>query len=351
MANLKMLIWVSARFLFLDLMDAASRSLDVEKYSKAQMLNEYRKDFAEDVNHKNKIKESEMIKAQRDKESYVQMCNGRCSKGYYNLANSAKEEKNEEDFKQKFRDIDARQSQYNKKFSDTVLTDYSRRKRHNDAITQNKPAYYDIIENEQTHYLDDKANRQRSAWQFQKNSIDQKYRQMLEDTSNKTKNGEQSYQEYLKYQSELQKQKEENRARQGEYANVLKTQVKFNNIIKQDPNKEIQGQVFLGKYKVKNNSSMPMIPGISSVSALNGLSPTKNFSLKFKGLGPKKSIMNSSMDAINTKTLLDYYNGKLPNNKLGLSSTKFSSKFWMVIAIGNTLRKVDYSIDHYRFLN
>lgn len=308
-------------------MDAASKSLDVEKYSKAQILDEYRKEFAEDVNHKNKIKESEMIKAQRDKESYVQMCNGNYDDNYFNLDNSAKEEKNEADFKQKFRDIDAKQSQYNKKFSDTVLTDYSRRRRHNDAITQNKPAYYDIIENQQTHYKEDKAKWQKSAYEFQKNSIDQKYRQMLENTYNKTKNGEQSYQEYLKYQTELQKQKEENRTRQGEYANVLKTQLKLNNVIKQDPNKQLPGQVFLGNYKVKNTSSMPMIPGISSVSALNGLSPVKNYSIKFKGLGPKKSLMNSSMDAINTKTLLDYYNGKLPNNKLGLSSTKFSSKF------------------------
>jgi hypothetical protein len=255
----------------------------------------------------------------------------------YDIDNSAIEEQNEANFKQKFIDINAKQSNFGQKFSDVVLTDYSRRKKQIDAITENKPAYYDRIENEQNHYLNDKANRLKSTWQFQKSSIDNKYRQMLDNTNSKTMMGEQSYQEYLKYQGEVQKQKEDNKRGQSEYANLLKTQVKFHNGVKQDPNKDIQGQVYLGKYKLKNNSSMPMIPGISSVSALNGLSPVKNYNMKFKGMGPKKYLMNSSMD---TKSFAEYHNGKLPNNKLGLSTTKFSSKLMICNFIGNTLRKV-----------
>jgi hypothetical protein len=258
----------------------------------------------------------------------------------YGIDNSAIEEQNEANFKQKFIDINAKQSNFGKKFSDVVLTDYSRRKKQIDAITENKPAYYDRIENEQNHYLNDKANRLKSTWQFQKSSIDNKYRQMLDNTNNKTMMGEQSYQEFLKYQGEVQKQKDDNKRGQSEYANLLKTQVKFHNVVKQDPNKDIQGQVYLGKYKLKNNSSMPMIPGISSVSALNGLSPVKNYNMKFKGMGPKKYLMNSSMDAINAKSYAEYHDGKLPNNKLGLSTTKFSSKLMICNFIGNTLRKV-----------
>jgi hypothetical protein len=258
----------------------------------------------------------------------------------YDIDNSAIEEQNEADFKQKFIDINAKQSNYGQKFSDVVLTDYSRRMKHIDSITENKPAYYDRIENEQNHYLNDKANKQKSAYEFQKSSIDNKYRQMFDNTNSKTMMGEQSYQEYLKYKGEVQKQKEDKIRGQSAYANILKTQVKFHDDVKKDPNKHIQGQVYLGKYKLKNNSSMPMIPGISSVSALNGLSPVKNYNMKFKGMGPKKYLMNSSMDDINAKSFAEYHNGHLPNNKLGLSTTKYTSKLMICNFIGNTLRKV-----------
>jgi hypothetical protein len=58
--------------------DAASKSLDNENYIKAKILNDYRKEFAVEINNKNKIKESEMVKAQKDRETYVKMCNGEC---------------------------------------------------------------------------------------------------------------------------------------------------------------------------------------------------------------------------------------------------------------------------------
>lgn len=53
------------------------KSLDLEKFSKKQKLDEFREGFEEDFKNKQQVKYIWKVKAQRDKEDYIRMCNGK----------------------------------------------------------------------------------------------------------------------------------------------------------------------------------------------------------------------------------------------------------------------------------
>mmetsp|Transcript_12264 Transcript_12264/g.12300 ORF Transcript_12264/g.12300 Transcript_12264/m.12300 type:complete len:344 (-) Transcript_12264:22-1053(-) len=263
------------------------------------------------------IQMTEKIKGERDRQEYIRMCN----------ENSAKEIQNEKNFKQKFIDFDQKQTQINNKFQQTVLKDYSRRNKHKDAITNNKPAYYDRIEGEYYNYLTDKSNRMRSAWQFQKDKIEQKYNEVSRIPEMKTKMGDSSYKKFQEYQEEQKKMRLDNKNMQTQYAGLLKTQVDIKKDSKKVSEADKPNNIFIGKYKLHRNSSLPMIPGIHSNSSLTGVGDLDSFTNKFKGSRVPQEALEENR---RTRNLLNSYKTSIPNAKLGKSALKNSR---------NTLRK------------
>ena len=250
-----------------------------------------------------------------------------CSQGNYSeifsIDNSAKELKNEQDFKQKFVDFDEKQSKVNEKFRNTVLKDYSRRNKHKEQITSEKPAYYDKLEGEYEHYMSDKADRMKSAWQFQKNRIEQKYKEVSGVPHEKTKMGRESFQQFQQYKEEQKRALESNRKRQNQYAELLKSQVNLKNTGKIIPQSDKPNHVYLGKYKLHKNSSLPMIPGIHSDSSLTGVGLLDTYNHKFKGT----RVSQGNLEGRNkTRNLLDSFKSGIPNNKHSISGIKQSSK-------------------------
>mmetsp|Transcript_2034 Transcript_2034/g.1833 ORF Transcript_2034/g.1833 Transcript_2034/m.1833 type:complete len:388 (+) Transcript_2034:53-1216(+) len=301
-----------------ELNDAALKSLDVENFTRKQIIDDYRKDFVEDYNHKQEIKKTEHMKGQRAKEDYVRMCQD----------NSAKEIQNEQKFKQKFIDINKKQNHINKKFQETVLKDYSSRNCEKESITASKPAYYDKLEGEYNKYMNDKEIKMKSTWKFQKDRIHEKYKKLSKNPQSKTEMGLQSYGEYKKFESEQKKEKEENKERQSIYAGLLKNQVDIKKTGKVGLEVDKPNHVYLGKYKLNKNSSLPMIPGIHSDSSLTGIGPVDSYNIKFKGKGNRASY--ETLEGMNkTRNLLNSYKTTIPNSKFN-SGMKLSR---------NTLRK------------
>jgi len=185
------------------------------------------------------------------------------------LENAQREIKNEKDFKQKFIDFDQKQEARGRKFADTVMKSQALRNMHKETVMDHKPAYYDMIENEHTQYNQKKLSNQQSAWKFQKDQINQKYKQMSENSNNKTKMGTQSWAEHLKDKEYMDNEKSENKARQSDYYKFLKSQINMKENKNQLNQADLAQNVFLGAYKVKKNG-VPMVPGISSVSPMVG---------------------------------------------------------------------------------
>ena len=100
-----------------------------------------------------------------------------------------------------------------------------------------------------------------------KDRVNEKYKELSNKAIIITKRGEMSEQELQRYREEILKEKMENKQRQSQYADFLTTQVKS----KKWEDRSIENEdmnVSLGKYKLGRNSSVPMVPGISSVSTL-----------------------------------------------------------------------------------
>ena len=57
----------------LELNDAALKSLDLENYTKKKILDDYRKELAEEYTQIQQIKNSDKVKKQREKEDYIKM--------------------------------------------------------------------------------------------------------------------------------------------------------------------------------------------------------------------------------------------------------------------------------------
>lgn len=179
------------------------------------------------------------------------------------------------DFKQKFVDIDSKQAQYNQRFEQSVIPDQIERVKQKEAITQDKPSYIDRLSDDSSKYLSNRTEQMKNVYEFQKDRINQKYKQLATKASVVTKMGEMSEQELQKYRDQLAMEKMENRQRQTDYAQFLTTQVKS----KKWEDKSLENDdvnASPGKYKISRNSSVPMIPGISSVSNLAPKMP--NFS-------------------------------------------------------------------------
>ena len=227
-----------------------------------------------------------------------------------------------------FKNKDQVQEMKNKKFAETVLTDYSRRRRHKEAITDNKPAYYDKLQNDFQSYLGDKESRIKDAWEFQKSRIDQKYREMNQVPTLKTKMGEESYQHFQKYQEEVAKSKSDMKDRQSTYAQMLKQQVNLKKDALKKPELDKMNTTYLGKYKLSRNASLPMIPGIHSTSSLTGMNPLQSYTHKFKGTRVSKGPnLGSSPEKISVKTGgLGRYTSDVPNSALGLGNMKVGSR-------------------------
>lgn len=265
--------------------------MDWERYAKQQQLKDYRNGFKQDYDHKLQLKYLEELKRQQDREEYLRLCSGKHYLNHlsiwshisinlcilvsvtltYEISENARREiKNEEDYKQKFVNFDAKTSKYQEKFSETVLKDQSQRRRHKEAITDQKPSYIDKLNEEQERYFQDKQGKLKSAYRFQKDRIDSKYRQLNQTSLNKTKMGEQSYEEFRRFKEDEERQKQEARARQSDYANALKYQVHIKENRNTINDEDVKNDTYLGKYKLHKNSSLPMIPGINSVTSFAG---------------------------------------------------------------------------------
>ena len=162
-----------------------------------------------------------------------------------------------------------------------------------------------------------------STWKFQKDKIDQKYRDLYNNSQRQTKKGEESYKELQKFHNEQKRQKEENKIRQGEYAHLLKTQVDIKNNGNKPHESDKPNHVYLGKYKLHRNSSLPMIPGIHSDSSLTGVRDLDTYNMKIKG--PRGSI-DLLKGANKAKNLLDSYKSTAPSLKHTNSAMRISSK-------------------------
>ena len=57
----------------IELNDAALKSLDLENYTKKKILDDYRKELAEEYTQIQQIKNSNKVKKQREKEDYIKM--------------------------------------------------------------------------------------------------------------------------------------------------------------------------------------------------------------------------------------------------------------------------------------
>ena len=144
-----------------------------------------------------------------------------------------------------------------------------------DAITQDKPSYIDRLSDDSSKYLSNRTEQMKNVYEFQKDRINEKYKQLSTKASTVTKMGEMSEQELEKFRNQVFMEKLENKQRQSDYAQFLTTQVKS----KKWEDKSLENEdmnASLGKYKLSRNSSVPMIPGISNASSL--LPKIPNFS-------------------------------------------------------------------------
>ena len=62
---------------FLDLNDAASKSLVLEKFSKSKQLQDYRSDFYNDYQVKQKDKEMESLRNKNEQSEYIKLWHGK----------------------------------------------------------------------------------------------------------------------------------------------------------------------------------------------------------------------------------------------------------------------------------
>lgn len=213
------------------------------------------------------------------------------------------------------------------------MKEESERNHQRDAIMDHKPAYYDMIEAEQNQYYLNKQHKLKSAWRFQKDRIDEKYKQISMEAVNKTKRGEESWKEYLKYKDYLNQEKAENKYKQSNYYQFLKSQVDMKENKNQANN--ASPNVFLGAYKVKNSSKMPMVPGINNSSNLID----KNYKANaFRHHRLSYDQLPNTMDlvgAYKTRNSLQNYKTLAPN-----ADAKYpvQSKFLSLIS-GTALRK------------
>lgn len=223
-------------------------------------MKEYREGLNQDYGNKQQMKHMEDVKAYESKNEYKRLCNGRYNRVYIDIENAEREIKNEHDFKQKFIDYDSKQQKINKKFADTVLKDQSRRRRKKEAITDNQPSYVDKLAGETQKYLETKQQKLKSAYQFQKDRIMEKYKKLADLSSNKTKMGENSYKEFQKFKEAENSLKKDRKEKQSEYGKYLKGQMSIRD------NQEGNRSQLVVNTKLNRNSSLPMVPGINSSS-------------------------------------------------------------------------------------
>ena len=207
------------------------------------------------------------MKTSEGKNEYISMCNGK-ETNLMALDNASREIQNEMNYKQKFIDIDNKQSQINQRFEKNVLTEEIDRVKHKETIMKDKPSYIDKLTDTSTQYLSNRKDQLKSVYEFQKDRINEKYKELSTKASTITKMGEMSEQELQKYRDEQLMAKMDNKQRQSSYADFLTTQVKSKKW--DDKSNENQDMnMSIGKYKVSRNSSVPMVPGISSVTKIS----------------------------------------------------------------------------------
>lgn len=183
----------------------------------------------------------------------------------HQVENAMREIKNENDFKQKFIDFDNDQKQRHQKYEKTVMVDRSNRARNQEAITEQKPSYIDKLAEDSSKYLQNKHKQIMSAYEFQKDRINEKYRGM-QKAQIVTQMGEMSAQELQKYKDHLKQMKEETKRKQTDYGSFLKTQIMQKDRQERSLDARNTTEGLPGNRTLARNSSVPMVPGICSIS-------------------------------------------------------------------------------------
>lgn len=232
-------------------------------------------------------------------------------------------------------------------YKDTVLADKSRRRRRDEAITNQKPAYYDRIAENELKYLEEKERQMHEINHQQRSIINKKYSTISQMAANKTKQGELSAKEFRDYQDLIERQKEKSKLTQLEYKKALDSQIQQ----KSKPEFELPNSK---NQRLTRNSSMPMIPGINSHSYLSTNGDAEKYLddhrvkvKKYLEIEDKHDFHRSSFEHLPTTLSMKIANNTRNRNQLekfrtsapNLHSIKPSSK-WIsnVIAVGKSLR-------------
>lgn len=136
---------------------------------------------------------------------------------------------------------------------------------------------------------------------------------------NQTKRGEESYKEFQRFKEHEQRIKEEFKNHQSQYADFLRGQVRNkNDQTKFEEESHKPNHIYLGKYKLHRNSSLPMVPGINS-SPLKKPDLNKTNGENFRKFKRNNMSLHSSME-------IDMGKSGFDNSQVELINAKMSSK-------------------------
>mmetsp|Transcript_10760 Transcript_10760/g.12093 ORF Transcript_10760/g.12093 Transcript_10760/m.12093 type:complete len:250 (-) Transcript_10760:16-765(-) len=117
-------------------------------------------------------------------------------------------------------------------------------------------------------YFADRQQQIKSAFEFQKERINERYREISEKSTNVTKKGEMSALEFYKMKEDEWQQRRDSKVRKSQYADILKSQMGTKERRDLRDALDETDNISMGRYKLCRNSSVPMVPGISSKSTL-----------------------------------------------------------------------------------